>query len=268
MANTTLPSYTAKVTGDQVTATEFNDIRDRLTSLIGHVWQTVSASGTTAIGTTTDVVVVTATGSVTLTTPTGYAGRKVVILKTAAAVGGITLSGSVGDGLNGVELSGSPSSVLLGYEIEWDGTAWRLIRGYSTVADGSVTATSLDAGLTSKLGKLGSAGSYISNIQTVSTASATVSADVDLVLVTYAGGTCALTFGDSTGFPVGRSCIVQKANTSSNGITVVADGATQVNGGTAGVAMTLPNSTTACSTTTADPAYLVQRTGTTAVRVS
>lgn len=119
-----------------------------------------------------------------------------------------------------------------------------------------------------RFSKLGAGGSYLSTIQTVTTATATISADVDWVVVTYSGGTCALTFGDSTGFPVGRACIVQKANTSSFGITVVSDGATSINGGVAGAAMTLPSSTTASSTTTTDMTYLVQRIDSTNIRVS
>lgn len=150
-------------------------------------------------------------------------------------------------------------------------TAAKIADGVITgtkLANLTIPITKLDTGLQAVLQKLGSAGSYLSSIQTVSTASATVTADVDLVLVTYTGGTCALTFGDATAFPVGRSCVVQKTNTSAYGITVQGSGSDTVNGGTAGAAMTLPNSTTPSSTTTTDPTYLVQRTGSTDLRVS
>lgn len=258
MANASLPTRTDGSFGQtksnptsptnlatQASAVEWNAIADALIQLIGQTWQTVSANGTTVVADTTDVASVTATGAVTLTPPTTYTGRRVRVLKAAAAVGGITWTG-VG------ALGGSTSSAALVYELEYDGSSWRLVRGESNA----------------RLVKLGASGSYLSTIQTVSTASATVSSDVDLVLVTYSGGTCALTFGDSTDFPTGRACVVQKANTGSNGITVVSDGATAINGGTAGASMTLPSSTTASSTTTADPAWLVQRTGTTDIRVS
>lgn len=140
-----------------------------------------------------------------------------------------------------------------------------------SATSGVLTATDVQAALVqiaARLAKTTSAGSYVATIQTVSTATATVGADVDLVLVTYTGGTCALTFPTSTTFPVGRSCIVQKANTSSNGITVQGGGSDQVNDGTAGAAMLLPNSATPSSTTTTDQAYLVQRVGSTSIRVS
>ncbi len=83
--------------------------------------------------------------------------------------------------------------------------------------------------------------------------------------VTYASGTCALTV---TNLPVGCGYFVQKNNTSANGITVVGSGSDTINGGSAGVAMTLPSSTTVSSSTTADPGWYVLRTGATTLRVS
>lgn len=149
-------------------------------------------------------------------------------------------------------------------------TAVKIADGVITgtkLANLTIPITKLDVALHAVLQKLGAAGSYLSTIQTVSTATATITADVDLVLVTYTGGTCALTFGDSTTFPTGRACVVQKTNTSSYGITVQGSGSDTVNGGTAGAAMTLPSSTTPSDPASSDMAYMVQRTGSTALRV-
>jgi hypothetical protein len=166
------------------------------------------------------------------------------------------------------------------YQIVWlryNGAGWAYFEApYATglldgvvLKAGTVPATALAAGTSAGQVRLWDATSaawvLTGAIATVSTSTSTVAAGTGLVLVTYTSGTCALTLSN---LKIGESIQIQKTNTSSNGITVQGSGSDTVNGGSAGAAMTLPGSTTASSTTTADPTYVVTRTGATTLRVS
>lgn len=157
MANASLPTRTDGSFGQtksnptsptnlatQASAVEWNAIADAMIQLIGQTWQTVSSNGTTVVADTTDVVTVTATGAVTLTPPTTYTGRRVRVLKAAAAVGGITWTG-VG------ALGGTTSSTALVYELEYDGSSWRLVRGESNAAIARLSAKRAISGTTGTL---------------------------------------------------------------------------------------------------------------------
>jgi len=101
-------------------------------------------------------------------------------------------------------------------------------------------------------------------IQTFASTPGSVASTTALARVTYAGGTTAL---DVSAIPVGGRVEIVKGNTSTYGITVVGDGNDAINGGSAGAAMTLPGSTTPCSTTASDPKWTVYRDSSTAIRV-
>lgn len=157
MANASLPTRTDGSFGQtksnptsptdlstQASAVEWNAIADALIQLIGQTWQTVSSNGTTVVAGTTDVANVTATGAVTLTPPTTYAGRRVMVVKAAAAVGGITWTGYG-------TLPGSGTSSELVYELHYDGSAWRLVRGSANATIARLTAKRTISGTTGTL---------------------------------------------------------------------------------------------------------------------
>jgi hypothetical protein len=134
------------------------------------------------------------------------------------------------------------------------------------IADGLITLSKLSSAVQNMLAKLGTAGSYKASIQTVSTASATISADTDEVLVTYTGGTCTLTLPTEANAPIGRTIVVRKANTSSNGITITPDSGSSIQGGATDASVSPSFFTTPSSTTEADQACMLTRTGSTTWR--
>jgi hypothetical protein len=140
-----------------------------------------------------------------------------------------------------------------------------VMRTANAVTSGLVAAANIDATFTTKIGRLNAAGKYVATIEVASLASLTVAAGTDLVSVTHAAATCAL---NVAALGIGEAYTVQKNNTSSEAITVVGGGSDTVNGGSAGVAMTLPSSTTARSTTTAAPSWLVTRISSTELTVA
>ncbi len=87
-------------------------------------------------------------------------------------------------------------------------------------------------------------------IQTVAAASATISPDADVVLVTYAAGACTLTLPTVlAGAPIGHSVVVQKANTSANGIVMTPDAGAQINAGGANATQAMVGLNATASTT-------------------
>ena len=87
-------------------------------------------------------------------------------------------------------------------------------------------------------------------IQTVNAASATIEAGIDRVVVTYAAGACTLTFlSVLAGAPIGTKVIVQKANTSANGIVMTPDSGASINGATADATQDLVGLNATASTT-------------------
>jgi hypothetical protein len=87
-------------------------------------------------------------------------------------------------------------------------------------------------------------------IQTVSTATATIGPGIDRVIVTYAAGACTLTFSTVlAGHPIGTSFVVEKANTSANGIVITPDSGASINGGAADATQAMVGANATASTT-------------------
>lgn len=111
-------------------------------------------------------------------------------------------------------------------------------------------------------------------IQIVNAATATIEGGIDRVIVTYASGGCTLTLPTVlAGAPIRTKIIVQKSNTSSNGITMTPDSGSSINAGTtdatqAMVGLNNTASTTASSASTNDICATFIRTGATTWRSS
>lgn len=143
---------------------------------------------------------------------------------------------------------------------------------YEAMADGLVAAQEeiglhdgSEAGsLVYRANALESGNIAAANTQTASASTLTIAATTRLVRVTYAAGTCAI---DVSALPVRTLCRIWKHNTSAYAITVVGDGNDTINDGSAGAAMTLPGSTTAMSTTTSAPSWLIYRESATSIHV-
>ena len=107
----------------------------------------------------------------------------------------------------------------------------------------------------------------IERIQTVNAATATILGDIDRVIVTYAAGGCTLTLPTVlAGAPIGTRIIVQKANTSANGITITPDSGASINAAAADatqamVGLNATASTTVSAAATNDIAAVFIRTG-------
>lgn len=87
-------------------------------------------------------------------------------------------------------------------------------------------------------------------IQTVSTASATINANATRVIVTYAAGACTLTLPTVlAGAPIGTNIVIQKANTSANGIVMTPDSGASINAAAADATQALVGANATASTT-------------------
>jgi hypothetical protein len=102
--------------------------------------------------------------------------------------------------------------------------------------------------------------------QTVSGASATISPGINHVLVTYASGTCTLTLPTEANAAIGSQILIEKANTSAFGIVVTPDSGSAINGGSTNATVTPSFLAAPSAASTADPATLFLRTGSTAWR--
>lgn len=91
----------------------------------------------------------------------------------------------------------------------------------------------------------------LETIQTVNAASATIIAGPRVrVLVTYAAGACTLTLPTVlAGAPIGSSIVVQKANTSANGIVMTPDAGASINAAAADATQALVGLNATASTT-------------------
>lgn len=116
--------------------------------------------------------------------------------------------------------------------------------------------------------RLDTLGTYRPALLVVTGPAATVPGNIDRVVVTYAAGPCALTFGGPTEFPVNALCTIQKANASTFGITVVADALTHVQEAAAGVPVLIPGSTTPGGVGTRDGRFEVLRLDSTNLRLA
>lgn len=87
-------------------------------------------------------------------------------------------------------------------------------------------------------------------IQTVSTASATILPETTRVVVTYAAGACTLTLPTvAAGAPIGKKLVIQKANTSANGIVMTPDSGASINAAAADATQALVGANATASTT-------------------
>jgi hypothetical protein len=86
-------------------------------------------------------------------------------------------------------------------------------------------------------------------IQTVNAASATINPETTRVIVTYAAGACTLTLPTvAAGCPIGKKIVVQKANTSANGIVMTPDSGASINGAAADATQALVGANATAST--------------------
>ena len=93
-------------------------------------------------------------------------------------------------------------------------------------------------------------------------ASALVQAGTTDLFVTNDSGTVYAVLGSVlNGFPIGTEFRVWKTSTSSNAIALVPDSGASINGGAADAPFSLPNSTTASSSSTSDASWIVARKG-------
>jgi hypothetical protein len=183
--------------------------------------------------------------------------RTVVVRPSMAfAAGGDTGVTDHGD-LDGLEEAGAHPASAISFTPDGDIAA--------TTVQGAIVdlRDDTDAKLAGKVdGEIGvDVAPYRATIQTVASASATIDANADIVLVTYASGTCTLTARGTSDHGIGKHVLIVKANTSANKIVFAPDSDSTVNGGAADAAMDVPGSEVALATTAGAPGSLAIRTG-------
>lgn len=237
------------------------------------VFQAITAGGTTAIGATTTIAVITYAGAsdVTLTLPAPSVGRRVTVKQAAWNAGrAIYLAPHGAEDIEAIDfgltfLYGSQEAYPLAWTYEYDGTTWRLVASSdgglafdakhlmggqafeaTAPADGEIPVFDAGSMLWRFQSNIPADGSVTLakraalSVESVVTGSASIAATIDHATVDTqaAGGNVSLTLADRA-----QELVIAKVSTTGESISVTPPGTVSIDGATAGAAVLLPGST-------------------------